>query len=90
MTEARDDEIFHHELKTSRDEPSVQIAEIVASLEDTDVDDLTPVYDQIDHVLSQIFSDPPDPSAQVEVTFSYERYRITVEQNGEATFIKTG
>ncbi|WP_232687479.1 HalOD1 output domain-containing protein [Halobacterium zhouii] len=89
MTEARDEEVFHHELETSRNEPSVQIAEIVASHEDTNEESLTPVYNQIDHVISHIFSDPPDPSAEVEVTFSYEQYRITVEQNGEATFVRT-
>lgn len=89
MTRSHDDEIVHQELDKTRAEPAVQIAEVVASLEDEAEDELTPVYDQIDHVLSQIFSDPPDENAQIEVTFTYENYRVTVEQNGAARFVKS-
>lgn len=88
MTREHDDEIVHRELDTTRDEPAVQIAEVVASLEETDEDKLTPVYDQINHVLTHIFSNPPDTTAQIEVTFTYENYRVTVEQSGDARFVK--
>jgi len=36
-----------------------------------------------------VFDEPPEPEAQVEMTFGYEGYRITVEQNGDAQFVKT-
>lgn len=89
MAGPHDGEIVYESLDKARAEPAVQIAEVVASLEDTDQDRLTPVYRQIDHVLQHIFSDPPDESAQIEVTFRYENYRVTVEQNGEAKFVRT-
>ena len=90
MTESPDDKIVHESLDTSRDEPAVQVAEVIASLEDVNSDQLMPVYNQIDHVLEHIFSNPPDPDAQIEVTFTYEQYRVTVGQDGEAKFVKAG
>jgi hypothetical protein len=39
-------------------------------------------------MLDVVFENPPAPEAQVEVTFSYEGYRITVEQNGRARFVQ--
>lgn len=89
MTESHNDDVVCQELDTTRSEPAVEVAEVVASLEDTDQDTLTPVYEQIDHVLAHIFSDPPDSSAQIEITFTYESYRVTVEQNGTAQFVRT-
>ena len=89
MNETQDDEIIHRELDTTRDSPSAEIAEIVADLEDTDSDELASVWRCIDDMLTSLFSDPPSPDAQLVVTFSYEGYRITVEQNGTARFVKT-
>jgi len=47
------------------------------------------MYDCIDGMLDELFSNPPAPESQMEVEFSYETYRITVEQNGAAKFVKT-
>jgi len=62
----------------------------VADLEGKDQADLATIYECIDHMIDHIFSVPPAPEAQVRVEFSYEGYRITVEQNGHAEFVKTG
>lgn len=88
MDETHDDEIIHRELDTTRDSPGAAIAEIVAGLEDTDSDELASVWRRIDDMLRPLFSDPPSPDTQLVVTFSYEGYRITVEQNGTARFVK--
>lgn len=88
MGEELSDDIVHRELDTEGGEPVDQIADVVSELEDSDVDALQPLYRQVDHVLDQVFSDPPAPGAQVEVTFTYEGYRITVEQYGHAQFVK--
>jgi hypothetical protein len=69
-------------------DPNVSVARTVAELEGTDTEELTPLYDCIDHVLEHIFSNPPIPAAKTEISFSYEGYRITVEQDGSATFVK--
>jgi len=90
MNDSPNDEIVHRHLNTEMREPVVQVAEIVADLEDKETDELTTTYNHLDHVLQSLFTNPPVPEAQVEMTFSYEGYRITVEQDGTAQFVKTG
>ncbi|ADB63718.1 hypothetical protein Htur_4989 (plasmid) [Haloterrigena turkmenica DSM 5511] len=58
--------------------------------EGVDSAELPPIYDCVDGMLNELFSNPPAPEAQMEVTFSYHQYRVTVEQNGNAKFVKTG
>ena len=83
-----DDEIVHRQIDTGGPEPAVQIAEIVADLDGKGHEELTSAWSQIDNMLTEIFSDPPDPEAQVQVQFTYEGYRVTVEQNGSCEFVK--
>jgi hypothetical protein len=86
--ESPNENIVHRQLDTSREEPIVELSDVVADLEGTSTSELTPVYDQLDHVIDYIFSNPPVPEAQVQITFTYEGYRITVEQDGSAQFVK--
>lgn len=65
-----------------------RIAETVAELEEKPIDELTPLWEVTGDALYELFEDPPHPSAQFEVTFSYEGYRITVGQDGTATFVR--
>ena len=90
MADKHEDDIVRQELDTERENPAVEIAETVADLEGKDQTDLETIYECIDHMIDHIFSEPPAPKAQVRVVFSYEGYRITVEQNGHAEFVKTG
>jgi hypothetical protein len=88
MSPSHDDEIVHRTLETDQQEPAAQIATHVADLSGRAPENLTTAYEQIDHVLEHIFSNPPQPEAQVQITFSYEGYRITVEQDGSAQFVE--
>ena len=88
MTEDQDSGKIRRELDTDADEPATQIAMAVADIEGKDVDELESMYKTIDHVVDNLFSDPPSPTAQVEVSFSYEGYRIHVDQDGVAEFVK--
>ena len=83
-----DEELVHRELDPDRDDPAVEVAEIVADLEEVSPADLPATYNCIDHVVDHIFSEPPSPEAQIVIEFSYGGYRITVEQNGSARFAK--
>ena len=83
-------DIVHRELDTTLEEPAVQIAEIVAELEDESPTELVNMYGCIDGVLDNVFSTPPSPEAQLQIEFSYEGYRVTVDQDGTARFLKTG
>lgn len=67
-------------------DPTVAVGETVADLSGREVDELRPLYDCVDHLLEHLYSDPPSPSADVEIAFSYEGYRITMYQDGRATF----
>ncbi|WP_121820445.1 HalOD1 output domain-containing protein [Halostella salina] len=87
MTELESD-IVRRELDPERESPAAEVAEIVADLEDKDQTELTAIYDCIDHMIDHIFSEPPAPGAQVQVEFTYEGYRVTVEQDGSAQFIR--
>lgn len=81
-------EIVHRELDTEREQPAIAIVEIVAELKGREVDELATMWGCMDGVLDHVFSDPPSPEAQVEIAFSYEGYRITVDQDGMATVIE--
>ncbi|SFS64705.1 HalOD1 output domain-containing protein [Halostagnicola kamekurae] len=89
MADQTDAEVIRRELDTDGETPTVQIVEIVASLEGIDQSELPPMYNCIDGVLKNLFSDPPAPEAQMIIEFSYRTYRITVNQDGTAKFVKT-
>lgn len=82
--------VIHRSLDTDADRPGVEVASAVADIEGRDVSDLSTIYDCVDDVLNHLFSTPPAPEARMQVQFSYESYRITIVQNGEAKFVKTG
>jgi hypothetical protein len=87
MSSDHADEIVHRELDTDADNPAGEVATIVAELEGRDMEDLEPAWEVVDDILVHLFSDPPAPDAQAEISFTYEGFRITVEQNGTGTFV---
>jgi len=89
MDENPDHEIIERELDTEVDEPSFEVLRAIKEIEETEMDELPTIYNCVDGVLSHLFSNPPSPEAQMEVEFSYTTYRITIQQNGTAKFIKT-
>ena len=78
----------HWEFDTDEESPSVDVAAVISELEERESTDLPAVYDTIDHLIEELFSDPPSPEAQAVLEFSYEGYRITLSQDGYATFMK--
>ncbi|MFC6786342.1 HalOD1 output domain-containing protein [Halobaculum halobium] len=89
MSNDSESQIIHRKLETDVENPGVQIAEIVQDIEEKEATDLSTIYECVDGVLDHVFSTPPSPQAQMQIEFSYESYRITVHQDGEATFVKT-
>jgi len=86
--DTHEDDIVNRNLDHGRDNPGVQIAEIVAELEDEDPADLTTMYGCIDGVIDHILSNPPSPEAQAIVEFTYEGYRVTIRQGGTVRLVK--
>lgn len=88
MVPDNDEELVHRELRTDQDNPSAEIAEIVAELKGTEMEQLPTAYEVLNDILSHLFQNPPASEAQAQITFSYDEFRITVEQNGEAKFVQ--
>lgn len=68
--------------------PYFALLEIVAEIEGCEVEALPPLYERTDHLLEKLFDDPPSQKAQVELSFSYHGYRITMDQLGNVTLRK--
>lgn len=75
------------ELDVDEDDPEVDIVEIVSRLEGKPVESLPPVYNTVDSMIAKLFSDPPPAEAQAMIQFTYEGYRIDIQQSGNATFM---
>ncbi|MFC3958988.1 HalOD1 output domain-containing protein [Halovivax cerinus] len=74
------------EFDTTQEDPNVAVVSALAEIEDVPVEELTPLYSCIDHILEHLYSNPPADEADVRITFTYNGYRITVEQDGRARF----
>lgn len=76
------------ELEVDQEDPEVDIVAIISELEGIGSENLSPMYDTIDTLIEQLFSDPPPAEAQAMIQFTYQGYRIDVQQSGHATFMK--
>ena len=74
----------HRTLTDGDDDPGVRLVRTIAELRDADVAELPMLYSRIDEMVEQLFGSPPQTEAQIELTFSYAGYRITVYQDGHA------
>ena len=83
-----EDTIVRREVEPTERQANYRVLETVAEVEGVDVTALPPMYDRVDHMLDELFSEPPAPEAQVEVTFSFHGYRITADQEGTITLRK--
>lgn len=88
MEEDRESEIIHRELDSDGDDPAVAVVNAIAEIEGVETDELPMTYNCIDGMLTEMYSDPPSAEAQLQVTFTYAGYRVTVEQNGSAKFVQ--
>jgi hypothetical protein len=82
MEDDSEQSIERRDLSTDEGNPGPRIAEIVADLEDREMAEMETMYGCVDGILDHLFSDPPADEAGMCVEFSYEGYRITVEQDG--------
>jgi hypothetical protein len=78
----------HIQLDRTAGDPTYEIVEMIASLEGKSSDELPSFYDTVDHLVENVFTDPPKPEAQVRLEFTYAGYRITLNQDGSAMFLK--
>lgn len=88
MANDHERKVVHREFDTDAESPATQIVETIAEIEATEMTELSAIWCCVDGMLDDLFSDPPVPEAQMEIEFSYEGYRITIEQNGNAAFVE--
>jgi len=81
---------FHRSIEPKESREHERVLGVIADIEDCDLTDLPPIYGRIDDVLEDLFSDPPVREAQVEISFSYYGYRVSVDQEGEMTLRRLG
>lgn len=81
-------DIIHREFDPDDCTPKTDVVKVIADLEDEEPATLSPLYTTINDIIDKIFANPPAPDAQVEITFTYEGYRITIHQDGKAEFVK--
>lgn len=79
--------ITRREFDTEEDNPRQQVIQTVADLKDVEQNELQPFYNEVDHIVDNLYQNPPAAQAQVIIEFSYEGYRIKLRQDGSATFI---
>ncbi len=80
--------IIRQQFDPAETTPETAIVETVADLKDADPQTLSPLYSTVDDILANVFDNPPAPEAQVQITVTYEGYRITLSQDGAAEFVK--
>ena len=86
--DSTNEKIVRRTFDTDQDRPAIAVAETVAELEGAETTDLVTMYDHVDHILDHLFSNPPVREAQIQISFSYEGYRITIDQDGRARFVE--
>lgn len=82
-----DGDVVDVRFDTDESDPALSVADVVAELEGQDPTELKLIYDASDHVVDHLFSEPPSPQADVEIAFTSEGYRVTIHQDGHATFV---
>src|SRR6056297_2561668 len=80
--------IRHRKVTPEVEEANRSLLRLIANLENCEVTDLPPLYEQIDHMVEQLFNSQPPPDAQAENRFSYHGYRIELDQDGNVSFMK--
>jgi hypothetical protein len=69
------------------DSAEYDLLELVAELEGCAIDDLPSFYQRVGHFVEMLYRVPPAPEAQMQLSFSYAGYRITVDQQGNVSVL---
>lgn len=83
-------QIHHRKIQPDPDDPYLAVVHPIAELEGRPVEEMPPLYRYVDHLLENLFDEPPAEKAQVQVCFSYYNYRIELDQRGNMTIIRQG
>ena len=87
-TEGREGSGFiKRQIQPAADTAEFDFLEIIADLEEKEMDELPPLYTELDDFITRLFQNPPSPESQVALSFSYAGYRVTITQQGKLELI---
>ncbi|MFP9191711.1 HalOD1 output domain-containing protein [Natronosalvus vescus] len=89
-TESPSHRIRHRQIQPDPDDPYLAVVHPIAELEGRPVEEMPPLYQYVDHLLENLFDEPPAEKAQVQLSFSYYNYRVQLDQQGNMTIIRQG
>lgn len=87
MNRDEDSEIVRRQIDPDPDTAEFDFLEVVAALEDSEINELPSLYEQLSHFIEQLFENPPSSEAQMQLEFTYGGYRITLDQHGHLTLV---
>lgn len=74
--------IVRRQISPSPDTAEYDFLEIVAELENQEIEELPSLYREVDHLLETMFETPPSAESQVQIAFSYAGYRVWIDKQG--------
>ena len=87
-TEGREGSVFiKRQIQPAADTAEFDFLEIIAELEEKEMDELPPLYTELNDLISHLFQNPPSQESQAALSFSYAGYRVTITQQGKVELI---
>lgn len=84
--EAKERSVHSRDIKEGDADPQMHLIRAIADFKGAEETELDALYPTIDHLVEYMYSNPPSPAAQTELTFVYEGFRVTLFQDGTAIF----
>lgn len=82
---ATDGGIVRRRIQPNPETAEYDFLQIVAELDGADVEHLPSLWHDLDGMVSRLFETPPAPESEVELTFLYDGYRVTIDRSGRVT-----
>jgi len=74
--------IVRHRIDPDPSTAEYDLLEIIAEVEGGEIETLPSLYNEVDHVVETMFKTPPSDRAQIEISFSYAGYRVSIDRKG--------
>jgi hypothetical protein len=80
-----EDIVAQRQLNADRGDQMIQLVELIADIDDVEPTEISPIYRDIDSLVSDFFGSQPPSRGDATLAFSYQGYRIHVQQDGRTT-----
>ncbi|WP_226007546.1 HalOD1 output domain-containing protein [Natrinema salinisoli] len=80
-----EDVVLQRQLDADQGNQMVQLVELIADIDDVEPTEISPIYRDIDSLVSNFFGSQPPSRGDATLAFSYQGYRIHLKQDGRTT-----